>query len=67
MEDFKDYDDLTTGEKGKKFDFDVKPIAIIMGKNIDRNPAFKQKVMDYSKDCNVKLLQEGQNSFDANK
>ena len=38
-----------------------------MGKNIDRNPAFKQKVMDYSKDCNVKLLQEGQNSFDANK
>ena len=64
---FKDYDDLTTGEKGKKFDFDVKPIAIIMGKNIDRNPAFKQKVMDYSKDCNVKLLQEGQNSFDANK
>ena len=46
---------------------DVKPIAIIMGKNIDRNPAFKQKVIDYSKDCNVKLLQEGQNSFDANK
>lgn len=34
-------------ESGKKFDFHVKPRAVIMGKNIDSNPVFRDRVENY--------------------
>lgn len=44
---FCDFASLDKSETGKKFDFHVKPRAVIMGKNIDNNPNFRDRVKDF--------------------
>lgn len=53
---FHDFTALDKGENGKKIDFHVKPQAIIMGKNIDNNPAFRDRVQNYAVTKRIKLL-----------
>lgn len=44
-------------ENGKKFDFLVKPRAIVMGRNIERNLDFRDRVREYSSKSGIRLLQ----------
>lgn len=53
---FYDFSTLDKGESGKKFDFHVKPRAVIMGKNIDNNPTFRDRVQNYATLAGIKLL-----------
>lgn len=53
---FHDFASLDKSESGKKFDFHVKPRAVIMGKNIDNNPGFKDRVQNYTTTNGIKLL-----------
>ena len=53
---FCDYSSIDEEEKGKKFPFVIKPKAIIMGKNIDKNLSFKARVEKYAKQENICLL-----------
>ena len=47
---------LKDDEKGQCFDFAIKPKAVIMGRNIDRNKDFRKRVEEYaSNDC-IKTL-----------
>ena len=43
-------------ENGKKFDFLVKPRAIVMGRNIERNLDFRDRVREYSSKSGIRLL-----------
>ena len=43
-------------ENGKKFDFLVKPRAIVMGRNIERNLDFRDRVREYSSKSWIRLL-----------
>ena len=43
-------------ENGKKFDFLVKPRAIVMGRNIERNSDFRDRVREYSSKSGIRLL-----------
>ena len=42
-------------EKGQYFDFQVKPIAIILGENIDRHSSFKKRVEEYASKNDITL------------
>ena len=48
--------ELEEGENGKKFDFLVKPRAIVMGRNIERNLDFRDRVREYSSKSGIRLL-----------
>mgnify|MGYP005926332407 FL=1 len=43
-------------ENGKKFDFLVKPRAIVMGRNIERNLDFRDRVREYFSKSGIRLL-----------
>ena len=43
-------------ENGKKFDFLVKPRAIVMGRNIERNSDFRDRVREYFSKSGIRLL-----------
>ena len=47
---------LEIDKVGQYFDFLIKPKALIMGKNIDRNSAFKKRVEEYASKNDIKLL-----------
>lgn len=47
---------LQMEENGKKFDFLVKPRAIVMGRNIERNLDFRDRVREYSIKSGIRLL-----------
>ena len=53
---FSDFSELEEGENGKKFDFLVKPRAIVMGRNIERNLDFRDRVREYSSKSGIRLL-----------
>lgn len=53
---FFDNASLPDDEKGKAFEFKIKPYAIITGVNIHKNPLFHKKVIDYAISNNVKLI-----------
>ena len=53
---FSDFSELEEGENGKKFDFLVKPCAIVMGRNIERNLDFRDRVREYSSKSGIRLL-----------
>ena len=53
---FSDFSELEEGENGKKFDFLVKPRAIVMGRNIERNLDFRDRVREYSSKSGIGLL-----------
>lgn len=53
---FHDFASLDKSESGKKFDFHVKPRAVIMGKNIDNNSTFRDRVQNYATLAGIKLL-----------
>lgn len=52
------YDDasLKDNEKGQYFDFAIKPKAVIMGRNIDRNIDFRKRVEEYASNNCIKIL-----------
>ena len=52
----KNISELEEGENGKKFDFLVKPRAIVMGRNIERNLDFRDRVREYSSKSGIRLL-----------
>ena len=43
-------------ENGKKFDFLVKPRAIVMGRTIERHLDFRDRVREYSSKSGIRLL-----------
>ena len=43
-------------ENGKKFDFLAKPRAIVMGRNIEWNLDFRDRVREYSSKSGIRLL-----------
>ena len=54
-----DYDrptPLKDNEKGQCFDFAIKPKAVIMGRNIDRNIDFRKRVEEYASNNCIKIL-----------
>lgn len=53
---FSDFSELEEGENGKKFDFLVKPRAIVKGRNIERNLDFRDRVREYSSKSGIRLL-----------
>lgn len=53
---FYDFASLDMSESGKKFDFHVKPRAVIMGKNIDNNPVFRDRVENYVTTTGIQLI-----------
>lgn len=53
---FSDFSELEEGENGKKIDFLVKPRAIVMGRNIERNLDFRDRVREYSSKSEIRLL-----------
>ena len=55
---FSEYEELPDKITGKKFDFFVKPKAIITGKNIARNPKFESRVINYAEAEDIKLFTE---------
>ena len=52
---FSDFSELEEGENGKKFDF-LKPRAIVMGRNVERNLDFRDRVREYSGKSGIRLL-----------
>lgn len=54
---FYDFASLDMSESGKKFDFHVKPRAVIMGKNIDNNPVFRDRVENYVTTTGIQLIE----------
>ncbi len=44
-------------DKGKEFDFDIKPVTIFMGKRISENPTFESKVKEYASKHKIELIQ----------
>ena len=47
---------LKDNEKGQCFDFAIKPKAVIMGRNIDRNKDFRKRVEEYASNNCIKTL-----------
>ena len=53
---FYDNASLKDNEKGQCFDFAIKPKAVIMGRNIDRNIDFRKRVEEYASNNCIKIL-----------
>lgn len=53
---FSEYEDIPVESAGRKFTLAVKPVCIVLGKNIDKHPVFKRKVIEFADESDIKVM-----------